>query len=161
MHWHASGVHWSSGDFVVAGGLLFGTGCAYVLLARHRGRTAYRAASAIALLTLLMLVWANLAVGILGTEADPANLMYAGVVGVAVIGALLARFRARGMAWALVAAALLLTVIAVVALTAGLAVPRDNPLPTLMAHGIFIALLLTAAWLYRRAARDASDTRPD
>ena len=53
-----------------------------------------------------MLVWINLAVGIIGSEDNPANLMYGGVLAVGVAGAVAARFRPGGMARALAATAL-------------------------------------------------------
>jgi hypothetical protein len=48
----------------------------------------------------------NLAVGVIGTEDDPANLMYVGVLAVGIIGAIIARFRPHGMARTLFATAL-------------------------------------------------------
>lgn len=40
----------------------------------------------------------NGAVGIVGSEDNPANLMYGGVLAVGIVGAVIARFRAEGMA---------------------------------------------------------------
>jgi hypothetical protein len=48
----------------------------------------------------------NLAVGIIGSEDNPANLMYGGVLAVGIIGAIIARFEPHGMARALVATTL-------------------------------------------------------
>lgn len=60
-------VNWSPGDFVAAGVLLGGTGCAYVWLTRQTGRRGRRLATGASLLVALLLVWAELAVGIFGT----------------------------------------------------------------------------------------------
>jgi hypothetical protein len=65
-------VKWGPFDFAVAGVLLFGSGLTYELVARKMGRIAYRAAAGIAVVTAL-LVWLNLAVGIIGDEGNPAN----------------------------------------------------------------------------------------
>ena len=89
---------WSLADFVVAGALIFGTGLSYVLVARKAGNIAYRAAVGVALAAAFILVWMNLAVGVIGTEDEPANLMYVGVLAVGIIGAIIARFRPHGMA---------------------------------------------------------------
>ena len=62
----------------------------------------------------------NLAVGIIGTEDNPANLMYGGVLAVGIVGAIIARFQPHGMARALVATALAQALVAVIALIAGL-----------------------------------------
>jgi hypothetical protein len=40
-----------------------------------------------------ILIWMNLAVGIIGSEDNPANLMYGGVLAVAIVGAFMVRFR--------------------------------------------------------------------
>jgi hypothetical protein len=66
-----AGAPWSLFDFVVAGALLFGTGVTYELIARKGGTIAYRAAVGIACGAGLLLVWINLAVGIIGSETTP------------------------------------------------------------------------------------------
>ena len=145
-------VVWDLADFVVAGALLLGTGFTYELVARKGGNIAYRAAIGIALAAGLLLVWANLAVGIIGNEDNPANLMYFGVLAVGIIGALIARFRPRGMARALFATALAQTSVAVIALVAGLGSPWSGPLELSLLNGFFVALFVGSAWLFRRAA---------
>ena len=97
---------WTLSDFVIMGGLIFGTGLAYELIARKADSIVYRAAVGIAVATVLLLVWINLAVGFIGDENHPANLMYVGVLAVGIIGALIARFQPYGMARALFATAL-------------------------------------------------------
>jgi hypothetical protein len=109
-------VAWSPFDFAVAGALLFGTGLAFELITRQAGANAYRAAVGVALLAALLLVWINLAVGIIGSEDNPANLMYIGVLAVFLIGALRARFRPQAMPRVLFATALAQVVVPVVAL---------------------------------------------
>src|SRR5688572_8042949 len=61
-------------------------------------RNVYRFAVGVALAAALFLVWMNLAVGLIGTEDNPANLLYGGVLAVGIIGAIIARFRPHGMA---------------------------------------------------------------
>lgn len=89
----------------------------------------------------------NLAVGIIANEENPANLMYGGVLAVGIIGAVFARFQPLGMARALVATALAQTAVAVIALIAGFG-------DTLILTGFFVALWLTSARLFRKAARE-------
>jgi hypothetical protein len=89
----------------------------------------------------------NLAVGIIGNEDNPANLMYGGVLAVGIIGAVIARFQPHGMARALVATALAQALVAVIALIAGLGY-------TLILTGFFVALWLTSARLFRKAAQE-------
>ena len=138
-------VVWDLADFAVAGVLLFGAGLTYELIARKAGHIAYRAAVGVAVAAALLLVWINLAVGIIGNEKDPANLMYMGVLAVGVIGALIARFQPHGMARALFATALAQMLVAVIAQIAGLGF-------TFMLNGFFATLWTGSALLFRRAS---------
>jgi hypothetical protein len=99
------GVHWTVGDFVVMGTLLAAACALYELGTRLSGSTAYRAGFALAVGSGLATVWVNLAVGMFGGEANPWNLVFGGVLLVAAVGALVARFRARGMGLAMLATA--------------------------------------------------------
>lgn len=60
-------VNWSPADFAVAGTLLFGSGVAYELIVKRIEDKAQRVVVAVALLLVLLLVWAELAVGVFGT----------------------------------------------------------------------------------------------
>lgn len=115
-------------------------------------KTTYRFAVGVALAAALVLVWLSLGVGIIGRDGDPANRMYFGVLAVGIIGALIARFRPRGMALALFATALAQTSVAVIALIAGLGDPYSGPLELSALNGFFVALFGASAWLFRRAA---------
>lgn len=145
-------VDWDLADFVVAGALLFSAGLTYTLVAGRMGNAAYRAGVGVAVAAALLLVWANLAVGLIGAEDNPANLMYLGVLAVAVVGAVSARLRPQGMARAMFATAFALALVALTALIAFGYLWRE-PLEVLGVNGSFAALFLASAWLFRRAAR--------
>ncbi|MDB4949969.1 MAG: hypothetical protein JWM27_2618 [Gemmatimonadetes bacterium] len=147
-------VVWSLTDFATAGGLLVGTGLLYQLAARKAGNLAYRVAAGVALGAALFLVWANLAVGVIGSEDDPANWMYVGVLAVGAIGAMIARLRPQGMARALFATALAQALVAVIALSFRLGSPESGPLELLAGNGLFVALFVGSALLFRHAARE-------
>jgi hypothetical protein len=139
-------VAWDVADFVAAWALLVGAGLAYKLATRKSGHIAYRAAVGVAVATALILVWMNLAVGLIGNEDNPANLMYGGVLAVGIIGAATARFRPDGMARALFATALAQVLAGVIALSAGWGF-------TLVLDGFFALLWVASAMLFRHAAR--------
>jgi len=108
--------------------------------------------------TALLLVWGNLAVGLIGSEQNPANLMYAGVIGVAIIGALAARGRASGLSRALFATALAQALVAVIALAGGLGADESpGRLGILILNGGFVALFALSGWLFARAAHRQAD----
>jgi hypothetical protein len=142
-------VAWDLADFALFGAMLFVACGTYELAARVTGSTSYRAAVGVALATAFILVWMNLAVGIIGDEGNPANWMYGGVLAVGIMGAIMARFQPHGMARALVGTALAQALVAVIALIAGLGY-------TLILTGFFVALWLTSARLFRKAAREQS-----
>lgn len=147
-------VVWSTSDFVFAGGLLFGAGLAYELVARKGDNLTYRAAVGVALATALLLIWANGAVGLIGSENNPANLMYGAVLAVGVIGAVIARFRPVGMARTLLATALAQALVAAIALVAGMdRDPGSSVAEIVNVNGFFVALWLLSAGLFRGAAR--------
>ena len=60
-------VSWTLFDFIVAGVLLLGTGLMCELVMRKVNKIRLRITLCVALLTMLLLIWAELAVGILGT----------------------------------------------------------------------------------------------
>lgn len=57
-------VNWGLGDFVIAGALLFGAGMTYCVAARRARSRMQRFAIAMLVLTVLGVVWAELAVGL-------------------------------------------------------------------------------------------------
>jgi hypothetical protein len=144
-------VRWTASDFVFAGVLIGGVGLAFEMLVR-RGAAAYRVGAACALLAVFGLVWLNAAVGIIGSEDDPANFMFAGVIAVFVGGAAMARLRALGMARACVAAAVAQVLVCGVAM--GGRMGADGPVwpaDVLALTAGFTGLWALAAWLFGRA----------
>lgn len=134
------------GDFVFLALFAAGTGLAFELAARAPARHAYPAAVAAASAAALLHLWMNLAVGIIGSEDNPANAIFYAVPVVAVLGAALARFAAAGMARAMAAAAgaQLLTF----AVAAGAGLGFTGPVTV-----FFTALWLASAWLFAKAAQ--------
>jgi hypothetical protein len=108
------GWHWPPLAFVIWGAIVLGAALTYELVARKGGTTAYRTAVGIACATAFVLLFINAAAGIIGD--GPVNLMYLGVLAVAFVGALVARFQAKGTALALFATALAQLLVPVAAL---------------------------------------------
>ncbi|MBD3221286.1 hypothetical protein GF314_08575 [bacterium] len=154
-------VVWSWFDVLVMGLLLFGAGTAFVLISRRGPGTTYRVAVGLAVASTLLLIWMNLAVGIIGAEDNPANLLYAGVVAVELVGIGLARLRPHGMQRALLATAAAQFLVPVTALIVWRP-PLDTADAVMGVMGVFIlnsffvALFVAAALLFRRARRSAS-----
>lgn len=137
-------VDWEASDYRFAVGLVVGLGLAFEFAARRTGKRAYRAGIGIALAAGLLLAWINLAVGIIGSENNPANYIYFAVIGVAVAGAVLARLRPAGMAVAMAAAAVAQVLAAIYAVVAGFGF--TGPITI-----FFAGLWLISAWLFHKA----------
>jgi hypothetical protein len=146
---------WDGADFAAFGGLLLAAGGLFELALRHPGGAAYRAGVAVALGTGVLLAWVNAAVGLIGSEGDPVNRLYAGVLGVGLIGAAMARLRPAGMARAMLATALAQALVAVFALAGGF-VPAGAAPGLVAGTAVLVGLWLASAWLFRRAARPLS-----
>lgn len=148
-------VNWDETDFIVMGALLFGAGLTYVLITRMSDSIAYKAAVGIAVAAGFILIWINLAVGLIGSEDNPANLLYAGVFAVGIIGAGIARFRPRGMARALFATAIaqaLVPVIALIIFRPPVSFGNPGVVGVFILNGFFAALFAVSALLFRRAS---------
>ncbi|NDK39336.1 hypothetical protein DT603_10830 [Pseudoxanthomonas gei] len=139
-------VQWSGSDFATMGvmlGLLCG---AYEVAIRVARSNAYVLGAGLAAVTGFLLAWVNLAVGIIGSEDNTANLVFSGVLAVALLAVVIARLRPLGMAHAMEATALAQAATCLVALL--LDGTRVFVLTT-----VFVALWLAAAQLFRKAAR--------
>lgn len=149
-------VNWSPFDFVFAGAVLLGPALLYQLAARRASGPAYRAGVGVALLSTVLIVWITGAVGIIGSETNPANTMYFGVLAVALVGSLMARFRPRGMAIAMYASATAIILVGGIALIGGMAAPEGRPIEVVGATLIFAALFSGSAFLFQNAGREGA-----
>jgi hypothetical protein len=105
----------------------------------------YRVAAVLAIGAAVFMVVANGAVGIIGSEENPVNRLFSGVVLIGIVGSLLVQFRARGMVWVMYATAAALLIVAVY-----LAISGQGLIPV-------VALVFGGAWvvagrLFARAA---------
>jgi hypothetical protein len=148
-------VNWDETDFAIFGAMLAVACSIYELTASMTDNSAYQAAVGVAVAAAFILVWMNLAVGIIGPEDNPANLMFGGVLIVGIIGAIIARFQPHGMARALSATALAQMLAGVIALVTLMHQPPIRPAPEILVlNGFFATLWLISAWLFRKAARE-------
>lgn len=146
-------VAWTASDFLFAGALVAGVGLGFELALRRTGSLAYRLAAGLAMAAVFLLVWLNGAVGLIGSENENANLAYVGVIAVVVAGAAIARFRPAGLARTMLVAALAQALVPLLAVGAGLAtLELALSLQVLGLTGLFAALWLASAWLFRAAA---------
>lgn len=141
---------WTTFDFIVWGVMLLVAAGVCEVGLRLSGSLAYRAGFVVAAGTSFLIVWSNLAVGIIGDENNPLNQIFFGVIAVAVVGAFLARFRPKGMALAMAVTA------AAQFGTAFVALAYEHIVFAIV--GVFSLGWLLAAWLFREAARGEAVT---
>lgn len=145
-------VNWDLFDFVAMGSLLFGSGLMYVLISRKLDNIAYRTAVGVAVVAGILLIWVNLAVGIIGSADNPANLLYAGVLAIGIIGAWITRLQPRGMSRTLFATALTQMLVPVIALVFWRPSINEPPgtVGTFILNAFFAALFVVSGLLFRR-----------
>ncbi|HEY0943672.1 MAG TPA: hypothetical protein VGD81_00335 [Opitutaceae bacterium] len=159
MLFKAEGWAWSPADFVIMGILIAGAVAAYQFAARKAPNRAYRTAAGLAVTTALVLLWINGAVGLIGSEDNPANRMYAGVLLVGLVGAALARLRPSGMAWALGVTAIAQFLVPVIALLLWREDFSPGVAPVFGLNSGFVLLFAASALLFRHAGAPSSSPR--
>ena len=140
-------VQWTLFDFALMGVLLAIACGAGELVLRASDSLTYRLGAAVAIGTTFVLGVGNMAVGLIGSEDNPANDRVWAVLAVGVVGALIARFKPRGLS---------LVMLALAAGQIGLALYADataQELP-LRITVVFVTGWLVAAALFDRAARE-------
>lgn len=147
-------VQWTAFDFAVAGAMLFICCSLWELGFRLSDSAAYRMGLGIAVGAALVTLWVNGAVGVIGDEDNPANLMFGAVLAVALLGSLAALFRAPGMAIAMFAAAFAQFAVGVIALVGGMAEGPAAPYDVIGSTGFLGGMWLVSGLLFRKAARE-------
>jgi hypothetical protein len=140
---------WDRADFILFGTLLATACAAWEIAMRMTKSWTYAAGAIVAVGAALLLFLVNGAVGFIGNEDDPVNLVFFGVVTVALGGAIVVRFKPEGIArvMAVTAGA------QVLAGALGVAILPDIR-GFLVGTAMFVPLWLLSSWLFAKAARE-------
>ncbi len=84
-------VVWSIFDFGLAWTLIFGAGFTFQLISKKTENFAYKIATGLAVFASLAILWVNGAVGIIGNESNPLNLLFGMVLLMVIFGSYIAR----------------------------------------------------------------------
>lgn len=129
-------VNWDETDFIVTGLVFSIVGGLVELAVRLSSNWFYRIGAFFGIFSGFVVVWSNLAIGMIGNENNPINLLFIPVLLIALGGAILGRFRNTALGWAMLLAGL-----AQAAIGIGFGV-----LGTDIRGGIF-TLILSSLWL--------------
>ena len=142
---------WNGSDYILAGAFIGGIGLAFELIVAKSGSLCYRLGAALAVGAACLTILINGAVGMIGSEDNPYNLLFVGVPLIALAGSILTRFDSAGMARAMAVGAC-----AQVAVGAfGIATDLRGAIMSI----VFAGLWLLAAALFRNASSDQPDLR--
>ena len=150
-------VDWSPTDFIGMGALIFTIGFLYVLTTRFMSNIVYKVAIAAALGSTFLMIWTNLAVGLIGGGPHWGNFMYMGVILVGIIGTALSRFTPAGMERTMYAMSFTFVVIATIALITNMQeLPQSSVVEIIGVNGFFTILFAVAGLLFRYVALEQS-----
>ena len=152
-------VVWSVSDFLIAGALLFFTGFSYKLITRFVSNLSFKLAVGVAVATTLLLIWANLAVGLIGSGPNAGNLMYAGVLVILVFSVARSNFIPERMEKAMYVTALSIGLLVLIAWVMDADNYQGSSVTELLSvNGFFAALYIIAGFLFRYAAKNHRPT---
>lgn len=160
-------VVWTLSDFILAGALIFGTGFTYILITRVLApkmgdNILYRVAIGFALFTGFFLIWINGAVGIIGSEDNPVNILYFGVIAIGIIGAFIVRFWPKGMVYTMFAMAIAQALIATITLVGGFyQSPPSTVFHIIGVNGFFVMLFIIAGLLFWYTVQEETPDNAD
>ncbi len=150
-------INWDLTDFLIMGIVLSGIGIAYEFFAKKSKKTTYRIAFIIGLLGAFLLFWVNGAVGIIGSENQDANLLYGAVFLVGLIGALISRFKAKGMSTTLLVASVVQMMVPITAIIIWppSEISWSPSVPgVFLLSGFFAFLFYLSSMLFKRSANN-------
>jgi hypothetical protein len=145
------GVNWTLGDFVAMGTLIFLAGLAVEFVTSRSGSLAYKVGAGLAVFASFLLVWVNLAVGIIGSEDNPMNALYLGVIAIAFFGAIISKFQAHGMARTMLVAAVAQMVVPLIALMVNRPDFDPGVVQVFYLNAAFALIWATSALLFKSA----------
>ena len=145
-------VDWDAFDFIFAAIVFGSVGLIVELTVRSSPSMAFRGAVFLALAAAFMIIWGNAAVGFIGDENNPANLMFGAVLAVALLGSIASLFRAKGMALTMFAAAAVEFGVGLTAVAGNMASGPAAPFDVIGATMVLTTMWLASGALFRVAA---------
>jgi len=151
-------VNWDAFDFIFATIMFGSVGLVLELTVRASRSVPFRVGVGMALAAAFLIIWINGAVGIIGDEDNPANLMFGAVLATALLGSIAALFRAPGLSKAMFAAAVVQFAVGVIAVAGEMAVGPAAPYDVIGSTIFLTGMWLVSGVLFRTAARGQAES---
>ena len=143
-------VNWRVSDFIMMGSLIFCTGSLLVVALRLGAHIAYRAGMIMAIGASFLMIWVNLAVGLISSGPNAGNLMYGGVTVILIAGIYLSKFKPAGIERAMFATAFSVLLVGVIALLMNMQnLPESSTLQIIGVSLFFTLPYIVAGLLFR------------
>ncbi len=136
-------------------------GLLITLIFTRKAPASFKLACALGILPVILISWINGAVGIIGAEENPANLLFVGVFAAGLLPAVRSGFSPDGLSRAMLAAAAAqLTAAVIVALLAGFSHSIKMAAGMLAVNGCFAAIWAAAYVLLQRTSLHTDSSAP-
>lgn len=147
-------VDWSASDFIIMGAIIFLVGLGFEAAFRTSGNVTYRIAFGIGLTATFLIVWANLAVGFVGSGPNLPNVLLGLVPFVGIIGGIVTRLKPAGMARTMYAMAAAVALAPLIGLVVNKPTIDEGVFAVLGITAFFALLFVVSGLLFRNAAQD-------
>lgn len=144
-------VDWTGFDFAFFAGMLLAVAIPLEIVARRSISVNYVLATGVALLAAFLMVLVNGAVGIIGDESNPANLMYFAVLAIGVSGAIVTKGQPPAMVRVMLVTAMATVLVGAIAIMGGMA---GGAMEVVAVSAFFVIQWIVAALLFRRSAQE-------
>ena len=151
---------WSVGDFIFGSVVFYGALAGFELVAKRSGSPLYRTGANAGIVSMVLLLWGNAAHGVTISSAD---VGYLGALAIGIVGLIVAQVRPAGRARAVVmvrtmiAAAVTTGLVSVAALIAGSVGAHRTTFEVVGITAFYVVLFAGSAWIFREAARGATE----
>ena len=145
-----SSVNWDLLDFSIAGLLLASSGLALRWLVWRSKDPWFRIGSIIGILAVFLLIWSNLAVGLIGSGPNLPNLLFGLIPLIGIIGAIRSHFSSKGLFRSMVTMAIAILTMGIVSFLLSDLKNWENSFTAIfLVTGFFSFLFLVSALFFK------------
>ena len=146
-------VNWDATDFIVGGIFIYVFSMLFQLAHQATENISLKVAYGLAIVATFLLVWVNLAVGLIGSKNEPFNLAYFSVIATGLIGAFISKMKLQGLRNTMIAMSLNMVIIGIIALLIGMQFVYGSSTSEIIRVTIMFTITFTvSAYLFHRSS---------